>query len=63
VQLAFNAGWIIAVVVPLAALLASAVCVGAVLATRMVRRRRRARSRSEPGRGRHPGALRGVACT
>lgn len=47
VQLAFNAGWIIAIVVPLAALLASAVCVGAVVATRMVRRRR-ARSRSEP---------------
>jgi adenylate cyclase len=47
VQLAFNAGWIIAVVVPLAALLTSAVCVGAVVATRMVRRRR-ARSRSEP---------------
>jgi CHASE2 domain-containing sensor protein len=47
VQLAFNAGWIIAVVVPLAALLASAVCVGAVVATRMVRRRR-ARSPSEP---------------
>ena len=44
-QLAFNAGWILAVVLPLAALAVSAGCVAALVASRMVRRRR-ARSRS-----------------
>jgi CHASE2 domain-containing sensor protein len=46
-QLAFNQGWIIAVVLPLAALAASAAGVAALVATRMVRRRM-ARSRSGP---------------
>jgi CHASE2 domain-containing sensor protein len=39
-QLAFNAGWIIPVVVPLVALAASALGVAVVVVTRMLRRRR-----------------------
>jgi hypothetical protein len=46
-QLAFNAGWILAVVLPLAALAVSAACVAALVAARMVRRRT-VRSRTEP---------------
>ena len=46
-QLAFNEGWILAVVLPLAALAASAAGVAALVATRMVRRRM-VRSRSGP---------------
>jgi CHASE2 domain-containing sensor protein len=46
-QLAFNAGWIVAVVLPLAALAVSAACVAALVAARMVRRRT-VRSRTGP---------------
>ena len=42
-QLTFHAGWIIAAVVPLAALLASAIGVAALAAGRAVRRRRAGR--------------------
>jgi CHASE2 domain-containing sensor protein len=47
-QLAFNQGWIIAVVLPLTALAASAAGVAALVATRMLRRQM-AHSRSGPG--------------
>jgi adenylate cyclase len=50
-QLAFNAGWIIPVVLPLAALAASAVAVGVLLAARALRRRRFAPVSSEPDDG------------
>jgi CHASE2 domain-containing sensor protein len=43
-QLAFNGGWIIPVVVPLAALAASALAVAVLVATRTLRRRRVARA-------------------
>jgi CHASE2 domain-containing sensor protein len=46
-QLAFDAGWVLAVVLPLAALAVSAACVAAVVAARMLRRRR-ARSHAGP---------------
>jgi CHASE2 domain-containing sensor protein len=39
-QLAFNTGWIVAVVLPLVALAVSAACVAVLVAARMVRRRR-----------------------
>jgi CHASE2 domain-containing sensor protein len=45
-QLAFNAGWVVPVVLPLAALAVSTACVAAVVAARAVRRRR---ARSRPG--------------
>jgi CHASE2 domain-containing sensor protein len=41
-QLAFNTGWIVAVVLPLVALGVSAACVAVLVTARMVRRRRRA---------------------
>ena len=47
-QLAFNGGWIISVVVPLAALAASALCVAVVVGARRLRRRRMAAVPSEP---------------
>jgi CHASE2 domain-containing sensor protein len=42
-QLAFNTGWIVAVVLPLVALAVSAACVAVLVTARMVRRQRRAR--------------------
>jgi hypothetical protein len=42
-QLTFHAGWIVAVVVPLAALAAAALGVGALAAVRGMRRRRATR--------------------
>jgi CHASE2 domain-containing sensor protein len=45
-QIAFNGGWIIPVVVPLAALAASATGVAVLVATRTLRRRRLARART-----------------
>jgi CHASE2 domain-containing sensor protein len=47
-QLAFNGGWIVPVVVPLAALAASALTLAVVVAARLVRRRRMLRARGEP---------------
>jgi CHASE2 domain-containing sensor protein len=45
VQIAFHGGWILAVVVPLAALVASALAVATLAATRAARRRRALRNK------------------
>jgi CHASE2 domain-containing sensor protein len=47
-QLTFNDGWIIPIVVPLAALATSALAVAVLVAVRILRRRRLIRARSEP---------------
>jgi hypothetical protein len=46
-QLAFNTGWIVAVVLPLVALAVSAACVAVLVAARMVRRRRALAQRTD----------------